>query len=89
MNEIETALSNQAVLFYPNSICQTAYCEKGFEDSLAEPPETLDNSGKSGIIEAVHEAYPEYSGKRLIERLSEGEKYYVLNVILKRIGFLL
>ena len=42
----------QAVLFYPNFICQTAYCEKGFGDSLAEPPETLDNSGKSDILEA-------------------------------------
>lgn len=38
-------------MFYPNFICQTAYCEKDFEDSLTEPPETLDNSAKSGKID--------------------------------------
>ena len=27
------------------------FWDRGFEDSLAEPPETLDNSGKSGIID--------------------------------------
>ncbi len=28
------------------------FWDRGFEDSLAEPPETLDNSAKSGILEA-------------------------------------
>lgn len=56
------------------------FWDRGFDDSLAEPPETLDNSAESGIMETRNENHLRIS----MQFFSESDIYRQESVSLKR-----